>query len=197
MTDPIQDILHERERQISVEGFDTETHGRHTEGRLSKAAACYLLIDSNLRGAIANLWPFHRLWWKPTDKRRNLVKAGALIVAEIERLDRIEKARNANTPKRGPPEAQVTNPPPMPTNWQDGQNYNVIVGVFDGKAQEFEGTIRRTQAPDPKTARPDGVKRGQKGLRSGTDRPPPHLIQALIDAIMPGVVAAIIAKRGR
>jgi hypothetical protein len=27
-------------------------------------------------------------WWKPTNRRRDLVKAGALILAEIERLDR-------------------------------------------------------------------------------------------------------------
>ncbi|MEB3421767.1 hypothetical protein VK682_24660 [Salipiger manganoxidans] len=34
------------------------------------------------------LWPWDRKWWKPTTPRRDLVKAGALIVAEIERLDR-------------------------------------------------------------------------------------------------------------
>lgn len=33
-------------------------------------------------------WPWHRVWWKPSTRRRNLVKAGALILAEIERLDR-------------------------------------------------------------------------------------------------------------
>lgn len=27
-------------------------------------------------------------WWKPTNRRRDLVKAAALILAEIERLDR-------------------------------------------------------------------------------------------------------------
>ena len=27
-------------------------------------------------------------WWKPKDRRRDLIRAGALIVAEIERLDR-------------------------------------------------------------------------------------------------------------
>lgn len=34
-------------------------------------------------------WPFHASWWKPTDHRRNLVKAGGFIIAEIERLDRL------------------------------------------------------------------------------------------------------------
>lgn len=35
-------------------------------------------------------WPWSREWWKPKNPRRDLVKAGALIVAEIERLDRLE-----------------------------------------------------------------------------------------------------------
>jgi hypothetical protein len=34
------------------------------------------------------LWPWSVQWWKPKDRRRDLVRAGALIVAEIERLDR-------------------------------------------------------------------------------------------------------------
>ncbi|KAB2676748.1 hypothetical protein F9K85_09640 [Brucella tritici] len=33
-------------------------------------------------------WPWNAEWWKPSDRRRNLVKAAALILAEIERLDR-------------------------------------------------------------------------------------------------------------
>jgi hypothetical protein len=33
-------------------------------------------------------WPWPESWWKPTGDRRNLVKAGALILAEIERIDR-------------------------------------------------------------------------------------------------------------
>jgi hypothetical protein len=34
-------------------------------------------------------WPWEDKWWKPKDRRRDLVRAGALIVAEIERLDRL------------------------------------------------------------------------------------------------------------
>lgn len=33
-------------------------------------------------------WPWQRKWWKPKDPRRDLVRAGALIIAEIERIDR-------------------------------------------------------------------------------------------------------------
>jgi hypothetical protein len=31
-------------------------------------------------------WPWDKVWW-PSDRRRNLVKVGALILAEIERID--------------------------------------------------------------------------------------------------------------
>ena len=40
-------------------------------------------------------WPhtWDASWWKPKDRRRDLVRAGALIIAEIERLDRLDAAR--------------------------------------------------------------------------------------------------------
>ncbi|HFX1570606.1 TPA: hypothetical protein ACID4M_005627, partial [Pseudomonas aeruginosa] len=34
------------------------------------------------------IWPFSAKWWKPRDARANYMRAGALILAEIERLDR-------------------------------------------------------------------------------------------------------------
>ena len=33
-------------------------------------------------------WPWDAAWWKPATRQRNLVKATALIVAEIERNKR-------------------------------------------------------------------------------------------------------------
>jgi len=39
-------------------------------------------------------WPWNMVWWKPKNYRRDLVKAAALLVAEIERLDR--KAQSTN-----------------------------------------------------------------------------------------------------
>ena len=38
--------------------------------------------------AIPYYWPWDPAWWKPIDPRCDLVKAGALILAEIERIDR-------------------------------------------------------------------------------------------------------------
>ncbi|AFQ48272.1 hypothetical protein [Burkholderia cepacia] len=42
-------------------------------------------------------WPktWEPSWSKPTTPRRNLVKAGALILAELERLDRVAVSTGA------------------------------------------------------------------------------------------------------
>ena len=36
-------------------------------------------------------WPWSDKWWKPKDKIRDLVRAGALIAAEIDRLQRLKE----------------------------------------------------------------------------------------------------------
>lgn len=84
-----QDVLAERLRQIEAEGWTPEHDDAHNNGELAEAAGCYALHhnDPGLKGAPA-WWPWHAAWWKPADPRRNLIKAGALILAELERLDR-------------------------------------------------------------------------------------------------------------
>lgn len=42
-------------------------------------------------------WPWPSKWWKPKSQRRDLVRAGALILAEIERLDRQQPNTEAET----------------------------------------------------------------------------------------------------
>lgn len=80
------DVLAERLRQIEDEGRTPETDDLYLSATLAKAAACYAIGDCNMHG----LWPWGASAWKPTAQRGNLVKAGALILAEIERLDRAE-----------------------------------------------------------------------------------------------------------
>lgn len=92
-------ILEERARQVEVEGWTPEHDDGHDSGEIACAASCYATPD-NCRIMVAseddsplevpNLWPWHETWWKPTpdDRIRELVKAGALIAAEIERLQR-------------------------------------------------------------------------------------------------------------
>lgn len=81
----ILEICRERERQMSKEGWTPEHDDTHVNGELARAASCYAFATDKLS---LEWWPWERAWWKPTTPRRNLVKAAALIVAEIERLDR-------------------------------------------------------------------------------------------------------------
>lgn len=97
----IEQIGSERQRQIEQEGFSTLNDDLQTKGEIAKAAACYAsnatYLDSTRKSKAANpfapgSWPWAREWWKPTTRRRDLVKAAALIIAEIERLDRAAAA---------------------------------------------------------------------------------------------------------
>ena len=93
MTSAARDVLAERQRQINVEGWTPEDDDRYENGDLASAAACYIINvceggDPEGEGRPPFGWPWDAKWWKPTAPRRDLVKAGALILAEIERLDR-------------------------------------------------------------------------------------------------------------
>ena len=92
MSKASDDVLAERQRQIGVEGFSPEADGLYTIGELADAAACYVTYaGQQLKFPRAGWWPWSDDWWKPTTRRRDLVKAAALIIAEIDRLDRLEK----------------------------------------------------------------------------------------------------------
>lgn len=92
-------IKDERKRQLEKEGYTYQHDATHTNGEIALAAACYALPSSHQyisdpRGdvnVIDALFPWNPEFFKPSEDRiRDLVKAGALIVAEIERLS-IEK----------------------------------------------------------------------------------------------------------
>lgn len=90
----VSDVLAERRRQVTSEGYTHEQDDRYTDGELREAAACYLVAEVS-PGLVPELWPWPAKYWKPTILRRDLVKAGALILAEIERLDRQTALREA------------------------------------------------------------------------------------------------------
>ena len=86
-----RDIVAERVRQITVEDFDAEHDDIHDGRQIAEAAAAYGLAYAGHASWAVNVWPWDSSWWKPSGDRRDLVKAGALILAEIDRLDRIER----------------------------------------------------------------------------------------------------------
>ncbi|ETV10874.1 hypothetical protein Q049_06277 [Pseudomonas aeruginosa BWHPSA044] len=80
------DVQAERRRQITAEGWTPEHDDLYCAAELPRAAAAYILNGANDEAPA--IWPFVTKWWKPRDARSNYVRAGALILAEIERLDR-------------------------------------------------------------------------------------------------------------
>ncbi|EZO01283.1 hypothetical protein ACIRTW_12715 [Pseudomonas aeruginosa] len=94
------DVQAERRRQIEAEGWTPEHDDEHSHGQMARAAACYALAGSSAPndGTAALLvslaWPWDEQWWKPTSARGDLVKACALALAEIERLDRAGISQN-------------------------------------------------------------------------------------------------------
>ena len=87
-TRAVRDVIAERRRQIETEGWTPEHDDEHGAGEMAAAAACYALNAAGCGCEVARNWPWDRSWWKPSTPRRDLVKAGALVLAEIERLDR-------------------------------------------------------------------------------------------------------------
>ncbi len=85
------DVQAERRRQVEAEGWTPEHDDEHDTGALASAAGCYAMFSlAYPAGDPSRFWPWDKSWWKPSpDGRRNMVKAGALILAEIERLDRV------------------------------------------------------------------------------------------------------------
>lgn len=96
----IDEITAERKRQVETEGWSVEHDDYHSDGEMARAAACYAMTGSAAwlcnkakREAkefsrTPHDWPWDKAWWKPKDRRRDLIRAAALIVAEIERIDR-------------------------------------------------------------------------------------------------------------
>lgn len=94
-------IAEERQRQIDEEGWTSKHDDSHTSFSLTRAAICYAaraigiqcfesITPTRKRHVYQDLWPWEGKW----DKRKQhgvlkcLVIAGALIAAEIDRLQR-------------------------------------------------------------------------------------------------------------
>lgn len=111
-------IANERARQIMQEGWTDAHDDSHTDGSLAVAAACYAWPPPRPL-SVKLMWPWGRRSWKPAiplpepaecncrsvgecehrgevtpgavreARIKDLVRAGALIAAEIDRLQRI------------------------------------------------------------------------------------------------------------
>ncbi len=92
-------IAAERKRQREEIGYTEESDDKHVRGELRSAAECYFNAALNEKGTddphshpidkVPSTWPWSPGSWRPfSGKVRMLTKAGALYVAELERLER-------------------------------------------------------------------------------------------------------------
>jgi len=97
-------ILEERRRQALGEGWLPVHDDGHVDGQLAHAGIAYadagvkaqIRPDASryLQHGVSGYWPWDRADWKPSDDPiKNLVRAGALIAAEIDRLLRLREEK--------------------------------------------------------------------------------------------------------
>lgn len=112
----IELIAVERQRQVEKEGWTPEHDDEHDDDSLTFAAVCYALprefqpmktktdqedvsggrgdcpVWGPVKYRVPKLWPdsWHGVWWNPKNRIHDLARAGALIAAEIDRLQRAE-----------------------------------------------------------------------------------------------------------
>lgn len=109
----LADVRAERLRQVTDEGWTPEHDDQHQEGELARAGAIYAVLGGlpgplrtdtvrevaeslarrrfpafMLAVVVRAIWPFSWHWFRPRSPRRDLVRAAALMLAEIERQDR-------------------------------------------------------------------------------------------------------------
>lgn len=103
----IELIAQERKEQIEKHGHttfaDTHTYTDDIKNDLCYAAAAYVLPDvlktswqKTTLGHRSNLFPWDESHWKPSpnDRIKELCKAGALIAAEIDRIQALEEQQS-------------------------------------------------------------------------------------------------------
>jgi len=103
----INDVLAERERQKNIKGYSTDHDDAYEQNELVRAASEYTnqvvgrswifeTHPSLYRSEVASdFWPWDACYWKPKSPREDLIRAAAILIAEIERLDRKEAKADA------------------------------------------------------------------------------------------------------
>jgi hypothetical protein len=88
-------VLAERARQKAVEGWSELDDDRCAPLELANAGAAYATTAGLGLAHPPRFWPWYKTEWKPYSLRRDLIRAGALILAEGERADRMRTRKAA------------------------------------------------------------------------------------------------------
>jgi hypothetical protein len=81
-------IESERRRQVAEEGHTSERDDMYIDGELAKAARHFEVFDRETPSTRSWGWPWPSITFKPLARLDNLVRAGALYLAEAARLER-------------------------------------------------------------------------------------------------------------
>ncbi len=131
LTQAALDVLAERARQIGKEGYDPTADDQYIDAELAAAAATYALLATGADGwRVDDHWPWTQDSLKRGKARRMLEKAGALILAEMERLDRAAMA--AAQPCRFTPDQGL----PLLQKGQENDYGTCTIDVTMAAAQE-------------------------------------------------------------
>jgi hypothetical protein len=95
-TKAIKDVLAEREHQIVDLGYGSDHDDEHAANELPQAAGAYMMnVAARLHPGDGTgyiepppWWPWDAIFWKPKTVRDDLVRAVALGLAAIEKMDR-------------------------------------------------------------------------------------------------------------
>lgn len=105
----IKDVVSERNRQKNEEFYSDAQDDSYVNNELTRASASYVnhvvgrswihlskpsVYQSEI---VPDLWPWSEQSWKPKSPRQDIVRATALLISEIERLDRLETLNEAET----------------------------------------------------------------------------------------------------
>jgi len=93
--------IFEREQQRQIEhGWTPEHDDLHVHGEIAEGANCYVMMNILLQkkhtieeatAIVASLWPFEPEGFKPSGNyMTNIRKAGGMLAAEYDRLERAE-----------------------------------------------------------------------------------------------------------
>lgn len=96
MTNWLEKIKEERERQLKL-GFTAEHDDLHISGQIADHAST---LATTWLSCVDIMYPYSETaikdGIKDGDRKIQLIKAGALIIAELERLERVDENRNIN-----------------------------------------------------------------------------------------------------
>lgn len=92
-------IRRERQRQIEEKGYDARHDFREPLNSIVAAAVSYAMCDIDMKEAEA-WWQWDFRHWKPKDRKRNLVRAGALIAAAIDKIQMEEQLERYEQEKK-------------------------------------------------------------------------------------------------